>query len=45
MKLLLLALLALTSCTSAVKLTEAEKHELRKQRDAAEKQRLQKDRN
>jgi len=45
MKLLLLTLLVLTSCSTAQKLTEAEKYELRKQRDEAQKQRLQKDRN
>lgn len=44
MKLLLLALFTLTACTSVTKLTEAEKYELRKQRDAAEKQRLEKNR-
>jgi hypothetical protein len=41
MKLLLLTLLVLTSC-STVKLTEAEKYELRKEQ---QKQRIQKDRN
>jgi uncharacterized lipoprotein YmbA len=43
MKLLLLTLFTLASCATP-KLSEAEKYELRKQRDAAEKQRLQKDR-
>jgi hypothetical protein len=44
MKLLLLSLLLLTSCATP-KLTEAEKYQLRKQRDEAEKQRLNKNRN